>query len=98
MEDIKPPGPSPKDKEEVGQGVKEIAKTINESLGEKAVRVDLLPIVDDPELKQELGEDAVVFATQEFEALLLREQERIEESVDPDETKRKLWSASKRSL
>ena len=31
----------------------------------------------------------MVFATQEFEALLLREQERIEESVDPDETKKK---------
>ena len=89
VEDIKAAWTIPKDKEEVGQGVKEIAKTINEALGEKAVRVDLLPIVDDPELKQELGEDAVVFATQEFEALLLREQERIEESVDPDETKKK---------
>jgi len=89
VEDIKSSWTIPREKEDVGKGVKEIAKTINKTLGEKAVRVDLLPIVDDSELKQEMAEDAIVFATQEFEALLLREQERIEESADPDETKKK---------
>lgn len=89
VEDIKAAWTIPKDKEHIGRGVKDMAAEINKTLGEKAIRIDLLPIVDDAELKKELVEDAIVFATQEFEALLFREQERIEESPDPEETKKK---------
>ncbi len=89
VEDIKAAWTIPKEKEYVGRGVKDMALEINRSIGDKAIRIDLLPIVDDIELKEELMEDAIVFATQEFESLLLKEQERIEESTDPEETKKK---------
>lgn len=89
VEDIKAAWTIPKDSEDVATGIKEMGDTINKSLAEKAVRIDLLPIVDDEEIKTELAEDAIVFATQEFEKLLLREQEKIEIADNPDEAQAK---------
>jgi hypothetical protein len=89
VEDIKAAWTIPKDSEDVATGIKEMGDTINKSLREKAVRIDLLPIVDDEEIKTELAEDAIVFATQEFEKLLLKEQEKIEVADNPDEAQAK---------
>lgn len=89
VEDIKAAWTIPKDSEDVATGIKEMGDTINKTLAEKTVRIDLLPIVDDEEIKTELAEDAVVFATQEFEKLLMREQEKIEVADNPDEAQGK---------
>ena len=89
VEDIKAAWTIPKDSEHIATGIKEMGNTINKALAEKMVRIDLLPIVDDKEIKTELAEDAIVFATQEFEKLLLREQEKIEIADNPDEAQAK---------
>lgn len=89
VEDIKAAWTIPKDSEHIATGIKEMSNTINKALAEKMVRIDLLPIVDDEEIKTELAEDAIVFATQEFEKLLLREQEKIEIADNPDEAQAK---------
>lgn len=89
VEDIKAAWTIPKDSEHIATGIKEMAGVINKSLAEKLVRIDLLPIVDDEEIKSELVEDAIVFATQEFERLLLKEQEKIEVADDPEEAQKK---------
>ncbi|HII91317.1 MAG TPA: hypothetical protein HA262_03890 [Methanosarcina sp.] len=89
VEDIKAAWTIPKEAEDVAFGIKEMGNVINKNLAEKKVRIDLLPIVDDEEIKTELAEDAVVFATQEFEKFLLREQEKIEVADDPDKAQEK---------
>ena len=89
VEDIKAAWTIPRDLEYVAFGLKEIAGIINKTLAAKKVRIDLLPIIDEPEIKTELAEDAVVFATQEFSRLLLKEQEKIEMADDPEEAQKK---------
>lgn len=89
VEDIKAAWTIPKDAKDVAIGIKEMGNVINKALAGKFVRIDLLPIVDDEEIKTELAEDAIVFATQEFEKLLLREQEKIEVADKPDEAQEK---------
>lgn len=96
VEEIKSTWTIPKAEEETAKDMKALSKEINEIAGEKVIRVDFLPIVDSADIREDLKEDAVAYATREFqdlatkfEELVLKEQAIIDDSEDPESARAK---------
>ncbi len=92
IEDIRGAWILPKGYETMAEAFGNTAKAINDIVGRRVIRVDLSEVSDDKAEEGDLAEDAVIFATKEFEQLLLKEEERIEFAADPEEAQKKAAS------